>query len=158
MSSVSLSPPSEPYFYLVFILVPRPHSSFWGWGLRTRLAYSSITSINLQFAKLEQRIYGPWPSKTMRNRIFRAMSIQPRWDKARGRPREKYTFEYISRDGRTKMIYTITQMWTRLCRARSGSPQLSYPRERGSTTECRPTPLFWLNFLLRSRIHVCAHV
>ncbi len=25
-----------------------------------------------------------------------------------------------------------------------------YPRERGPTTECRPTPHFWLNFLLRS--------
>ncbi len=41
---------------------------------------------------------------TMRNRILRAMSIEPMWDRARGRPREKYAFEYISRDGRT-IIY-----------------------------------------------------
>jgi hypothetical protein len=28
-----------------------------------------------------------------------------------------------------------------------------YPRERGPTTECRPTPHFWLNSLLRSNVY-----
>ena len=28
-----------------------------------------------------------------------------------------------------------------------------YPRERGPTTECRPTPHFGLNFLLRSSVY-----
>ncbi len=61
---------------------------------------------------------------TMRNRIFRAMSIEPMWDRARGHPREKYEFEYISCDGRTIIICTIAQMWNRLCGAPSGSPQV----------------------------------
>ena len=30
---------------------------------------------------------------------------------------------------------------------------LPYPRERGPTMECRPTPQFWLNFLLRSKVY-----
>ena len=37
---------------------------------------------------------------------------------------------------------------------------IPYPRERGPTTECRPTPHFGLNFLLRSSVYskiICAH-
>ena len=30
---------------------------------------------------------------------------------------------------------------------------LPYPRERAPTTECPPTPLFWLNFLLWSKVY-----
>ena len=30
---------------------------------------------------------------------------------------------------------------------------IPYPRERVPTTECPPTPLFWLNFLLRSQVY-----
>ena len=30
---------------------------------------------------------------------------------------------------------------------------IPYPRERGPTTECRPTPNFGLNFLLRSSVY-----
>ena len=30
---------------------------------------------------------------------------------------------------------------------------IPYPRERAPTTECPPTPLFWLNFLLRSKVY-----
>ena len=28
-----------------------------------------------------------------------------------------------------------------------------YPRERAPTTDCPPTPLFWLNFLLWSKVY-----
>ena len=31
---------------------------------------------------------------------------------------------------------------------------IPYPRERGPTTECRPTPHFGLNFLLRSSVYL----
>ena len=30
---------------------------------------------------------------------------------------------------------------------------IPYPRERAPTTECSPTPLFWLNFLLRYKVY-----
>ena len=30
---------------------------------------------------------------------------------------------------------------------------IPYPRERGPTMECRPTPQFWLSFLLRSKVY-----
>ena len=37
---------------------------------------------------------------------------------------------------------------------------IPYPRERGPTTECRPTPHFGLNFLLRSSVYsnMCPYV
>ena len=34
---------------------------------------------------------------------------------------------------------------------------IPYPRERGPTTECRPTPHFELNFLLRSSVYSNMH-
>ena len=34
-----------------------------------------------------------------------------------------------------------------------GTIKVPYPRERGPTTECRPTPHFGLNFLLRSSVY-----
>ena len=34
-----------------------------------------------------------------------------------------------------------------------GAMIIPYPRERGPTTECRPTPHFGLNFLLRSSVY-----
>ena len=34
---------------------------------------------------------------------------------------------------------------------------IPYPRERGPTTECRPTPHFGLNFLLRSNVYSNMH-
>ena len=30
---------------------------------------------------------------------------------------------------------------------------IPYPRERAPTTECPPTPLFWLKFLLWSKVY-----
>ena len=32
-------------------------------------------------------------------------------------------------------------------------PNIPYPRERAPTTECSPTPMFWLNFLLWSKVY-----
>ena len=38
-------------------------------------------------------------------------------------------------------------------RRQAGNKKLPYPHERAPTTECPPTHLFWLNFLLRSKVY-----
>jgi hypothetical protein len=43
------------------------------------------------------------------------------------------------------------------CNHHSGYPGQNPARERGPTTECRPTPHFWLNFLLRSNAYSNMH-
>ena len=43
--------------------------------------------------------------------------------------------------------------WTRATGKSRSISYVPYPRERGPTTECRPTPHFGLNFLLRSSVY-----
>ena len=38
-----------------------------------------------------------------------------------------------------------------------GGRDIPYPRKRGPTTECRPSPHFGLNFLLRSSVYSNMH-